>query len=359
LLLTFFTGEKLRSIEFLSLLAIIILIIIMVPAAYSYTTKLNINPPTTTLLAGQSFTVNVTVTSVTNLNRWQVDVSFNPMILNCTGLSVPSDSIFGSMSYLFPTPIINNTAGRVAAFCALMSSGGVSGSGRLATISFTSLTLGVSTLTFVNVMKNPDPTFSETYLFDPSHSMIPFDGNTGIVEVISSGFQRSIFSVTKNAQTYYVGILTNSTLSSFYYSGTSRELGFNITATVGTNGACIVEVDKNLLNGTLIALLSNVGLSTYARSLNTLLENATHCFAYFDFVYNTGTKNVKIRLTVTGDLNGDRRVDIKDVARVCAAFGTYPGSGRWNPVADVNHDFKVDIKDVAVVCACFGTWLQY
>jgi ABC-type transport system substrate-binding protein len=50
----------------------------------------------------------------------------------------------------------------------------------------------------------------------------------------------------------------------------------------------------------------------------------------------------------------DFKVDIYDVARVCAAFGTYPGMPRWNTLCDLNHDYKIDIKDVARVAARFG-----
>lgn len=340
------------------MLAVIILIIAAVPSGCSYTTKVNINPPNTTLLAGQSFMVNVTVSNVVNLNNWQIDLSFNHMILNCTGLSIPSDSIFDSKSYFFPTPKIDNSLGEVVAFCSLEVGVVVSGSGRLATISFTSRVLGVSALTFENVMKKPQAPFVGTYLFDPNSSMIPFDVSAGIVEVIRSGFVKNVFNVVKNTQTYHVAIWTNSTLTGFYYNATSKELGFNVAAATGTKGVCIVEIDKNLLNGTLITLLGNIGLYTYTRSLNTLPENTTHCFTYFDFTYDTGAKNVRIRLTVKGDLNGDQIVDVTDVAMECAAYGTVPGSARWNQVADVNHDFVIDVTDLSVVVKCYGTWLQ-
>jgi hypothetical protein len=353
-------GEKMHGMRPLLILPIIILAIAMVPIGYSYTTKVNITPPNTTLPAGQSFSLNVTVANVVNLNSWQIDISFNPAILNCTGLSIPSDSIFGSRPYFFPDPKIYNSVGEIVAFCSLDVGVSVNADGRLATISFTSRTLGVSALPFLNVMKKPQTPFVGTYLFDTSSSpqIIPFDVNVGIVEVIKPDFVKNAFNVVKNAQTYHVAIWTNSTVTGFYYNSTSRELGFNVAAATGTKGASIVEIDKNLLNGTLIAMLGNVGLCTYARSLNTLPENTTHCFTYFNFTYNTGTKDVIVRLTVTCDLNGDRIVDVSDVALESAAYGATPGSTRWNPVADVNHDFVIEVTDLSVVVKCYGTWLH-
>jgi len=61
-----------------------------------------------------------------------------------------------------------------------------------------------------------------------------------------------------------------------------------------------------------------------------------------------------VKIKLLGDINGDDKVDIKDVAIVAAAFGSYPGHERWNPVADLNGDERVDIKDVAMVASNFG-----
>jgi len=55
-----------------------------------------------------------------------------------------------------------------------------------------------------------------------------------------------------------------------------------------------------------------------------------------------------------GDVNGDGKVDIKDVLAVAKCFGTTPSDPRWNPACDLNGDGKVDIKDVTIVAAHFG-----
>jgi len=73
-------------------------------------------------------------------------------------------------------------------------------------------------------------------------------------------------------------------------------------------------------------------------------------------VYSDGTVEVR----VTGDENGDGRVDIKDVSIIAKAFGTYPGHERWNSEADITGstylvpDGVVDIRDVAIVSKNFG-----
>jgi len=58
------------------------------------------------------------------------------------------------------------------------------------------------------------------------------------------------------------------------------------------------------------------------------------------------------------DLNFDGKVDIKDVAKVSRAFGSYPGLPEWDIECDINLDGKVDIKDVAAVSKKFGQFVS-
>jgi len=59
-------------------------------------------------------------------------------------------------------------------------------------------------------------------------------------------------------------------------------------------------------------------------------------------------------ITIIGDINGDFKVDIKDLVLVIKHFGSYPSHPKWNPNADVNSDGKVDIKDLVLVIKHFG-----
>lgn len=61
-----------------------------------------------------------------------------------------------------------------------------------------------------------------------------------------------------------------------------------------------------------------------------------------------------VKVKIYGDINGDGKVDIRDVSCVAAAFGSFPGHPRWNPDADLNRDGSVNIRDVSIVCANFG-----
>lgn len=57
--------------------------------------------------------------------------------------------------------------------------------------------------------------------------------------------------------------------------------------------------------------------------------------------------------TYSGDLI-DCFIDIKDILRAAIAYGSYPGSLRWDPPCDVNEDFFVDIKDILAIAIKYG-----
>jgi len=55
-----------------------------------------------------------------------------------------------------------------------------------------------------------------------------------------------------------------------------------------------------------------------------------------------------------GDVNGDGKVEGKDILLVFRAFNTVLGDPRWDPRADQNGDDKVDSIDLYIVIRNFG-----
>ena len=53
-----------------------------------------------------------------------------------------------------------------------------------------------------------------------------------------------------------------------------------------------------------------------------------------------------IFITITGDANGDRKVDKSDLSELNAAYGSAPGDANWNERCDFNGDNKVDALDL-------------
>jgi hypothetical protein len=92
----------------------------------------------------------------------------------------------------------------------------------------------------------------------------------------------------------------------------------------------------------------------------TGLSNSSHNVIVYatDLAGNTGSNATYFTVTTIGDINGDCKVDIKDLILVIKYFGSYPGhpTKPWNPNADINFDNKVDIKDMTLVIKYFGSY---
>ncbi|MBO0888727.1 hypothetical protein J2P12_06470, partial [Candidatus Bathyarchaeota archaeon] len=56
-----------------------------------------------------------------------------------------------------------------------------------------------------------------------------------------------------------------------------------------------------------------------------------------------------------GDLDGDGKVTITDLAIIAIHYGAKPSSANWHSLADLNHDGLVDLQDLALDVSLFGT----
>jgi len=160
---------------------------------------------------------------------------------------------------------------------------------------------------------------------------------------------------TENAsssnQTYPVDMSSNATIQDFTYEDTSKTMNFTLSGGFGSIAYCRLAFQKELMIGTLAVLVNGTAIDY------SFTENSTHYFLYF--TCHLSLDNVTILQTVLGDINGDRKVDVKDVYAVAKAYGSSmegpdPPGHPWNPLCDINGDGKVDVKDYYIVCKSFG-----
>ncbi len=57
---------------------------------------------------------------------------------------------------------------------------------------------------------------------------------------------------------------------------------------------------------------------------------------------------------VEGDINGDGKVDLEDLAILLGAYGTCEGDANYNPLADLSSDGCIDLIDLAVLLGNYG-----
>ena len=296
-----------------------------------------------------SFTVNVSIADVVDLSFWHIKLLFNPSILAVSNVVEPPDGIFHNLDTIGLGMSIDNTAGYVGAYDGLWTTGGgVNGSGTLCRIRFDVKQPGISSIAFTDLGR-----YGGTIIYGSAQfpNSMPFNAANGYVQVNANGFQSNTFQAIKESVTYNVVTFTNSTVSDFGYDQDSDVITYMQTGPSGSNGSCTALIPNGLMNVSYFGVLID-GKATH---FTVYTDGANH---FLLFTYDHSTATVSILPTVAGDLNCDRKTDMKDVAIADYSFGSIPGTSRWNPIVDVNGDLKADMKDLAFVAKYFGQSYQ-
>lgn len=113
---------------------------------------LSIQPPSTSVVAGSTFAVDVNISNVTDLFAFQFDIGFDPSILSATSITEGSFLPGGGTTFFIPGTI-DNIGGTISsnADTLIGAISGVSGSGTLAVLDFTALAAGTSPIDIANV----------------------------------------------------------------------------------------------------------------------------------------------------------------------------------------------------------------
>jgi PKD repeat protein len=202
------------------------------------------------------------------------------------------------------------------------------------------------------------------YTISAEATVVPFEFNVtnnylsdGKVQIFTAIRDVAITGVTTSRNWVYPGVSVNITVI-------AKNLG-----DVPESFDIQVYYDTNLL-----ATRTIVNLPSDAETIEVFTwetTGLTPCNNYtisaeatlVPYEYNS-TNNVFVdgfvKIRYIGDINGDGKVDMKDIALVAAAFGTIPGHPRWNPDADITGptylvpDNKIDMRDVSLVAKNFG-----
>jgi len=67
----------------------------------------------------------------------------------------------------------------------------------------------------------------------------------------------------------------------------------------------------------------------------------------------TGNVDLNMTLMIPADIQGDGKVNMRDVGIVARLFQSSLGSDNWNPAADVIQNNVIDMKDISFVAKCF------
>jgi hypothetical protein len=168
------------------LLTVISLVVpvILALGALGTPVSVKVEPPAQTVIAGSSFSVNVTVENVTNLGADQATLHFEPRTMQVAQITEGALLKAAGPTLGAGMEIINNSAGFLTFFCALTTKdSGANGSGTLASILFTTNSSANATALV---------TLSDLLLADANGTVIPVEGianaTVNIVEPVQPVF---------------------------------------------------------------------------------------------------------------------------------------------------------------------------
>ena len=130
---------------------------------------------------GATFTVNVTVTNVTGMYTWQIDLFFDPTVLNCTNAWYAENHVFAGKEIVTVDPVINKMEGSLLYGCTLLGNEETfSGNGTLCQIQFIAVSPGRTALNFSGPV--------DTFLLDSNINDMPYAKVDGSVVVGSESY---------------------------------------------------------------------------------------------------------------------------------------------------------------------------
>jgi len=228
-----------------------------------------VDPEINVAAPGESFDVNVTVTNVTDLYAFDINMTFNPSILNCTGVEEGAFLKQAGATWWFE-PDIRNDKGYVLFGNSLFPapSAGANGNGTLATITFKVLAEGTSSLDFSMTALN---TLDEEGVSQPiAHTRVegtfiyPLNRDVAVTDVsaspssVTAGQSVSVNVTVKNEgsinETFSVAIFYDSTeigkkTVTDLASGNSQTLSFSWDTTGVDEGTYTIKAVAGPLSG--------------------------------------------------------------------------------------------------------------
>jgi hypothetical protein len=309
-----------------------------------------VNPPKRTLILGESFTVDINIFNVTNLAGWQVNITFDPTILNVQNIFLPAGHIFEGLDPVTAGKWINNMAGIVWWACAIGPDAPIDhfdGSGTMCRIEFATVGLGTSPI-HIETQGN----FPTKIVKPPPPLPIPFTPRDGAAEVLEYAIAPdiAIIEVTPSTTQTYAGRIVNITVVVKNEGNATQD--FNVTAYYDSSPIERLLV-TGLNPGANTSLTFNWNTTGLTPGQNYTISAEAHVVpGEIDTADNFLPDGI-VEIKLLGDIDGDGIVNITDLVLIVAAIPSYPGHPSWNPQADLNGDNVVDIADIVIALGNF------
>jgi len=303
------------------MLSFIFTALVAIPHVRGASTTVSVNPATNVHDPSESFTIDIDISDVTDLASWEMKLRFDNEILTTDSTVIVEGGFLQSAGSTNFYGEVGPSLDYVIIGCVLAVAGGASGSGTLASVTFTVLDTGSCSL----------------HLYDSS--------------LYDSAFSEISHSTTDGEfhTTYYRPVAI------FEYSPSPKPeiyepVTFDASDSYDTDGS-IVEYEWNFGDGNITATSNPTIIHTYTAQ-GTFIVSLT--VTDDDSPPNTDSTSGSVKIVFLGDGNEDNKVDWKDLLMLARAYGATTGSPSWEPGVDFNSDGKIDWKDLLVLARAYG-----
>lgn len=299
--------------------------------------KLSVDPPVVTgpeYVIGSTFTINVTLQEVQDFKTAIFNLTYVPSIVQEIDINIPS--VLGQV------PIkkvqYDDDAGYIWVNMTFHDGISTINPVTLMTVQFQVLGLGVSPLNL-----------TDTHLYDIGGNPITHEVHHGIF--IGIIHHVAVTDVAADLPVAYQGWIV-------YVNVTVKNEG-NATETFDAH----FYFDGNLGNTTTVTNLDPDQVRVMLLMWNTSTAQACHNYTILGTVdpvpYQTDLSDVnftdgKVKIRLMGDVNGDGRVDMKDIAQLVAVFRSSPIKPNWDLLNDLDRNAIVDMHDIAICIMHFN-----
>jgi len=247
----------------------------------AYITKMFVWPASSTLADSINFTVELRVENVWKMNSYQAYLSWDPKLLNVTGVIEGAFLSNNSQYETYFKDIIDNNLGTLQVYEAQTSSDwasiAVGGNGTLCYINFTAKSTGRCPL-------------------DLHNTLIYYGQQPQSHDEIGGFFNNEISTVEADGGNFTVEINSNSTTYNFSFSLPEKSIHLNVYGVDNTTGWVNVTIPKALLdapNPDKWIILVDGAQTTYTKT-----ENTTHTFLYINYTHSTHTITIMGTTTI-------------------------------------------------------------
>jgi len=317
---------------------------------------------------GQQFTVAIKIVDVTNLYGFDIKLRWNTTFIEYVSHSVhvPKDTYSDGVLWnplVFSLDQVDADAGTYwIAYSSRYPAPSFNGTGTVFTMTFQ--------VKYHPVQPEPDAHLTlelyETSLADKGAGPIPHIRQDGTV---------ILHALLVNIDVAVTNVISLKTIVGKGYSlrinvtaanqGDTTE-AFNVTTYANTTLIASQAVTLATGSSRNITFTWNTNSSAFAKGHYVVSAYIPPLHGETDIGDNSRSDG-NVNVTLVGDVNGDKKVDLKDVFAVGKAFasvrngmmfwhGSPPGNSccPHSPNCDINDDDKIDLKDYFVTCKNFG-----